>query len=112
MQQEVVSSPGLNSGLFTTLFSARDVKALLVGHDHSNDFCGDLFGIKLCYGGGIGYHAYGLAGWPRRARVVVAHLEKTENGWGPVQSIKTRMRLDDPNFGAIDDQTLRDFQFY
>lgn len=112
MQQEVVSSPGLNSGLFTTLFSARDVKALLVGHDHINDFCGDLFGIKLCYGGGIGYHAYGLAGWPRRARVVVAHLEKTENGWGPVQSIKTRKRLDDPNFSAIDDQTLRDFQFY
>lgn len=88
------------------------MKTLLVGHDHINEFCGDLFGIKLCYGGVIGYHAYGLARWLRRARVEVANLEKTENGWGPVQSIKTQKRLNDLNFSAIDDQALWDFQFY
>ncbi|KAM3711869.1 hypothetical protein ACB098_01G141400 [Castanea mollissima] len=111
VQQESVSSPSVNSGLFTSLASAKDVKALIVGHDHLNDYCAELFGLQLCYGGGFGYHAYGLAGWARRARVVVVNLDKTENGWGPVQSIKTRKRLDDANFTAIDDELLWDLEY-
>ena len=57
----------MNSGFFTTLVGAGDVKAVFTGHDHLNDFCGKLMGIQLCYAGGFGYHAYGKAGWPRRA---------------------------------------------
>ncbi|KAI3996095.1 hypothetical protein MKX01_018164 [Papaver californicum] len=57
------------------------------GHDHVNDFCCELTGIHLCYAGGFGYHAYGKAGWDRRARVALATLEKTEKGgWGEVKS--------------------------
>ncbi|KAL3033771.1 hypothetical protein AAZX31_02G155100 [Glycine max] len=102
-----ISSPSVNSGFFTTLLAAGDVKAVFTGHDHINDFCGNLMNIQLCYGGGFGYHAYGKAGWPRRARVVVASLEKTGKGsWGDVKSIKTWKCLDDQHLTGIDDEVL------
>ncbi|KAK3012236.1 hypothetical protein RJ639_012245 [Escallonia herrerae] len=107
VKQEGISSASVNSGFFTTLVEAGDVKAIFTGHDHLNDFCGELTGINLCYAGGFGYHAYGKAGWSRRARVVVASLEKTEKGgWGAVKSVKTWKRLDDENLTAIDGQVL------
>ena len=58
-KQEAVLSPSVNSGFFTALLQAGDVKATFVGHDHTNDYCGNLMGINLCYGGVTGYHAYG-----------------------------------------------------
>ncbi|XWS76778.1 hypothetical protein CRYUN_Cryun01aG0207000 [Craigia yunnanensis] len=107
VRQEGISSASVNSGFFTTMVEAGDVKAVFTGHDHLNDFCGQLTGIQLCYAGGFGYHAYGKAGWSRRARVVVASLEKTEKGvWGAVKSIKTWKRLDDQHLTAIDGQVL------
>lgn len=106
-KQESVGSPIWNSGFFETLKNAGDVRAVFVGHDHVNDFCGNLDGIKLCYAGGFGYHAYGKAGWSRRARVVVASLERTKNGnWGAVESIKTWKRLDDEELSTKDIQVL------
>lgn len=107
VRQEGISSASVNSGFFTTLVEAGDVKGVFSGHDHLNDFCGKLSGIHLCYGGGFGYHAYGKAGWSRRARVVVVSLEKKSHGdWGAVKSIKTWKRLDDKHLTAIDDQVL------
>ncbi|KAK0583157.1 hypothetical protein LWI29_034069 [Acer saccharum] len=107
VRQEGISSASVNSGFFTTLVAAGDVKAVFTGHDHINDFCGELTGIQLCYAGGFGYHAYGKAGWKRRARVVEATLEKTEKGsWGAVKSIKTWKRLDDGHLTAVDGQVL------
>ncbi|XP_058743810.1 probable inactive purple acid phosphatase 29 [Vicia villosa] len=102
-----ISSASVNSGFFTTLVAAGDVKAVFVGHDHLNDFCGKLMTIQLCYAGGFGYHAYGQAGWSRRSRVVVANLEKTGKGsWGDVESIKTWKRLDDKHLTRIDSEVL------
>ena len=102
-----ISSASVNSGFFTTLVEAGDVKAVFVGHDHLNDFCGKLMDIQLCYAGGFGYHAYGKAGWSRRARVVVASLEKTDKGsWGAVKSIKSWKRLDDQHLTGIDGEVL------
>ncbi|XP_058201897.1 probable inactive purple acid phosphatase 29 [Rhododendron vialii] len=107
VKQEGISSASVNSGFFTTMVEAGDVKAVFVGHGHINDFCGELTGIHLCYGGGFGYHAYGKAGWDRRARVVAASLEKTEKGgWGGVKSIKTRKHLDNQLLTAVDVQVL------
>ena len=107
VKQEGISSASVNSGFFTTLVEAGDVKAVFTGHDHVNDFCGKLTGIHLCYAGGFGYHAYGKAGWSRRARVVLVSLEKTDNGrWEDVKSIKTWKRLDDQNLTGIDGQVL------
>ncbi|MQM06344.1 hypothetical protein Taro_039167 [Colocasia esculenta] len=108
VKQEGISSPNVNSGFFTTMVGAGDVKAVIVGHDHVNDFCGELTGIHLCYGGGFGYHAYGKAGWPRRARVLSIALEKTQDGeWGAVKTIKTWKRLDDGHLSTIDYQLLK-----
>jgi len=107
VRQEGISSASVNSGFFTTLVEAGDVKAVFTGHDHINDFCGKLTGIQLCYGGGFGYHAYGKAGWSRRARMVVVSLEKeSHDDWGAVKSIKTWKRLDDENLTTIDGQVL------
>ncbi|KAK4709068.1 hypothetical protein R3W88_029993 [Solanum pinnatisectum] len=107
VRQEGISSASINSGFFTTMVEAGDVKAAFVGHDHINDFCGKLMDINLCYAGGFGYHAYGKAGWSRRARMVVASLEKTgKGGWGDVKSIKTWKRLDDEHLTTIDTQVL------
>jgi len=107
VKQEGISSPIVNSGFFTTMVEAGDVRAVFVGHDHINDFCGELMDIHMCYGGGFGYHAYGKAGWARRARVVMVSLEKTVKGeWGPVKSIKTWKRLDDAHLSTINYQIL------
>ncbi|XP_018487251.1 probable inactive purple acid phosphatase 29 [Raphanus sativus] len=107
VRQEATGSATKNSGFFTTLVARGDVKSVFVGHDHINDFCGELKGVNLCYGGGIGYHAYGKAGWERRARVVVADLNKNGTGsWGDVKSIRTWKRLDDEHLSVIDAQVL------
>ncbi|KAF7060164.1 hypothetical protein CFC21_066974 [Triticum aestivum] len=107
VKQESISSPSINSGFFTTMVEAGDVKAAFIGHDHVNDFCGKLTGIQLCYAGGLGYHAYGKAGWSRRARVVSVQLEKTVSGeWQGVKSIKTWKRLDDEHLTTIDSEVL------
>ncbi|KAI9191005.1 hypothetical protein LWI28_002032 [Acer negundo] len=96
----------VNSGVLQTFVSMGDVKAVFMGHDHTNDFCGNLDGIWLCYGGGVGYHGYGRAGWPRRARVILAELGKRENAWTGVERIKTWKRLDDERLSKIDEQVL------
>ncbi|CAF1707512.1 unnamed protein product [Brassica napus] len=107
VRQEETGSATTNSGFFTTLVDRGDVKSVFVGHDHLNDFCGELKGLNLCYGGGFGYHAYGKAGWERRARVVVADLNKKGTGsWGDVKSIRTWKRLDDQHLSVIDEQVL------
>lgn len=104
---EGISSATINSGFFNTIVKAGDVKAVFIGHDHLNDFCGKLSNVNLCYAGGFGYHAYGLAGWSRRSRVVQVTLRKTKTGgWGGVESIKTWKRLDDANLPTIDEQVL------
>lgn len=54
VKQEGISSASVNSGFFTTMVEAGDVKAAFTGHDHLNDFCGELLGIHLCYAGGSG----------------------------------------------------------
>ncbi|XP_002992267.2 probable inactive purple acid phosphatase 29 [Selaginella moellendorffii] len=103
VKQEMVASPTFNSGFFQTLVEMGDVKAAFTGHDHVNDFCGELQHIQLCYGGGFGYHAYGKAGWSRRARVIEASLS---DGGGGVEKIVTWKRLDDEMLSTTDKQEL------
>ncbi|MBA0646170.1 hypothetical protein Goklo_014153, partial [Gossypium klotzschianum] len=44
VRQEGISSASINSGFFTTMVEAGDVKAFFTGHDHLNDFCGQMTG--------------------------------------------------------------------
>lgn len=106
--QEAVASSSVNSGVLKTLVSLKNVKAVFIGHDHKNDFCGNLDGVWFCYGGGSGYHGYGMAGWPRRARVILAELLKTEGTWMGLERIRTWKRLDDEMLSMIDEQVLWD----
>ncbi|KAL0302592.1 UNVERIFIED_CONTAM: putative inactive purple acid phosphatase 28 [Sesamum angustifolium] len=104
--REWVACSLVNSGVLNTLVSMGDVKAVFIGHDHKNDFCGTLGGLWFCYGGGFGYHGYGKAGWPRRSRVILAELAKGEKSWSGVERIKTWKRLDDEKLSKIDDHIL------
>lgn len=108
--EEAVACSSVNSGVLETLVSMGDVKAVFIGHDHNNDFCGNLDGVWFCYGGGFGYHGYGKKGWPRRARVVLAELRKGEKGsWMGVERIRTWKRLDDEKLSKIDEQLLWEY---
>ncbi|XP_061352692.1 probable inactive purple acid phosphatase 28 isoform X2 [Gastrolobium bilobum] len=104
--QEGVACSRVNSGVLQTFVSMGDVKAVFIGHDHTNDFCGNLHGIWFCYGGGFGYHGYGKAGWPRRARIILAELHKGKMSWMDVKRIMTWKRLDDEKLSKIDEQIL------
>ncbi len=69
-KHETVCCPKKNSGMFDALKSAGDVLGVFVGHDHVNDYVGELSGIKLCYGRATGFNTYGRDGFPRGARVI------------------------------------------
>ncbi|WP_054028682.1 metallophosphoesterase family protein [Bacillus sp. FJAT-28004] len=52
------ASPQINSGFFTAMVEMGDVMGTFVGHDHANDFVGELHGIKLCYGRSTRYVSF------------------------------------------------------
>lgn len=104
--QEGVACSSVNSGVLSTLASMGDVKGVFLGHDHLNDFCGGLKGIWFCYGGGFGYHAYGIPHWPRRARMIYIELKNEQRSWTEVESIQTWKLLDDEKLSKIDEQVL------
>ncbi|SEO52110.1 metallophosphoesterase family protein [Paenibacillus sp. OV219] len=62
--------PLINSGFGAAMLEQKDMLGTFAGHDHINDFYGDWYGIRLCYGRGSGYNAYGMAGFARGARIV------------------------------------------
>ncbi len=52
-------SPKKNTFLFNALVKTGNVKGVFVGHDHLNNYCRILNGIKLGYGNYTGYGGYG-----------------------------------------------------
>ena len=70
VKYENVCAPQINTGFFAAMHEAGDVMGTFVGHEHVNDFWGDLHGIRLCYGRATGYNTYGREGFPRGARVI------------------------------------------
>ncbi|CAF1893222.1 BnaC02g11790D [Brassica napus] len=75
--QEGVACSVVQSGLLQTFVSMGNVKAAFIGHDHVNDFCGNLKG-----------------------------LGKGRDTWTGVERIKTWKRLDDEDLSKIDEQVL------
>ncbi|KRE50147.1 metallophosphoesterase family protein [Paenibacillus sp. Soil724D2] len=67
--ENVCCSP-VNSGLFTAMVEMGDVIGTFCGHDHVNDYWGELHGVRLCYGRATGYNTYGKEGFPRGARMI------------------------------------------
>jgi 3',5'-cyclic AMP phosphodiesterase CpdA len=56
--EDVCASP-YNSGFFEVLRNYGDIKAVVNGHDHTNDFMVNYAGIKLCYATTVTNTAYG-----------------------------------------------------
>ena len=52
-QGENVCCSIMNTGLFMACLQRGDVKGIFFGHDHLNDFSGELFGIKMGYDGAL-----------------------------------------------------------
>jgi hypothetical protein len=69
-RQEAVCGPALNTGFFAAMVESGDVMGAFCGHDHLNDFEGELHGIRLGYGRATGFGEYGRRGFPRGARVI------------------------------------------
>lgn len=67
---EPVGCAKINSGLFAAFAEMKDVIGTFAGHDHVNDYWGELHGIRLCYGRATGYNTYGREGFPRGARII------------------------------------------
>lgn len=51
--------PDINNGQFMSWLKTGDVIGAVFGHDHINDFVGDVDGIKLIQTRGAGFTAYG-----------------------------------------------------
>src|SRR5690606_23438740 len=85
-KHEPICSPIINTGFFAALHEAGDVLGTFVGHDHINDFIGELHGIRLCYGRGSGFNTYGKEGFARGARIIRLHEG--------VRSFETWLRLE------------------
>jgi 3',5'-cyclic AMP phosphodiesterase CpdA len=67
---EKVHAPRINSGLFAALVETGGVTGVFCGHDHINDYLGELHGIKLVYGRATGYNTYGRWFYRRGARII------------------------------------------
>ena len=52
---ETLFSGSLNSGLLATVLQRGDVRAIVSGHMHEDNFAADYCGVKLCFDGAIGF---------------------------------------------------------
>lgn len=78
VRMEEECSPKINTGMFAEMVQQGNVKGMFVGHDHSNNYAAQLYGIAFCYGyfsGGNSYHDLPLRG----ARVIL--LEEGKSGF-------------------------------
>ncbi|WP_256758142.1 metallophosphoesterase family protein [Cohnella sp. WQ 127256] len=73
---EEVCCPKINSGLFTAMLEQGDVIGTFAGHDHDNDYIGEVHGIRLGYGRVTGNNTYGKL--ERGARVIILQEGKRE----------------------------------
>lgn len=85
---EGMGCPKLNSGMLAAFVEMGDVRGVFTGHDHINDFWGELYGIRLHYGRATGYNSYGMEGLQRGARII----RLTEENPG---AFTTWLRLED-----------------
>lgn len=69
-KHEHICAPELNTGFFSAMHQSGDVIGAFYGHDHVNDYIGELYGIRLGYGRASGYGTYGKEGFERGARVI------------------------------------------
>ncbi len=57
-RREGVGCSPINSGMLNAILNRGDIKTVVCGHDHINDFTGSFLGIKLCNDAGLNYDGY------------------------------------------------------
>ena len=55
---ESIGCSEFNSGMFTAIKELGSTQAVVVGHDHVNDFCAEYDGVRLVYAQCGGYNSY------------------------------------------------------
>ena len=89
---EDVCCQALNTGVFAALVEQKIVDWVSVGHDHNNDYYGQVDGIWLAYGRKTGFGCYGPDGMQRGARVFKVSVgDKIDNGY----KVETHIRQED-----------------
>lgn len=74
-QNPRISSPKLNSGLFSRIQRNQHIQAIFCGHDHDNNFNGLFMGIHCIYGNVTGYNCYGdLPRGYREVKIIDAEI--------------------------------------
>ncbi|KGX85862.1 metallophosphoesterase family protein [Pontibacillus litoralis] len=73
-KREPISSPMVNTGLFTSLLLNGNIAGVFCGHDHDNDFVAEYHGIQLCFGKVSGFQCYGELN--RGARMIEFHPQE------------------------------------
>lgn len=58
VKKDPVCSGAYNTGLFEVIRNRGDIKAIINGHDHINDFMVNYCGIKMCYASTISTSTY------------------------------------------------------
>lgn len=86
-KNEEVCTSIIHNSFFSSIVKSGDVRGIFVGHDHVNDYIGELNGIKLGYSRSIGFNSYGKDGFARGARVFLIKESSPH-------SFETWMRLD------------------
>lgn len=77
-RNEMENTQMIDDKMFSALLKMKDVKGVFVGHDHINDYYGNIKGITLGYGRCTGYDGYGKKGYVRGARVFLINEKEPE----------------------------------
>lgn len=78
-KREGIGCARVNSGFYAAMQEVGHSKGVFVGHDHLNDFVGELYGITLGYGRATGYNTYSQDDYLKGARVFEIHENNTED---------------------------------
>ncbi|MBQ8140854.1 MAG: metallophosphoesterase family protein [Clostridia bacterium] len=103
-----IGASAVNSGMFSAVLARGDVKAIVCGHDHRNDFMIEYCGIKLCASSTPSNASYcyeDMLG----ARVLVINENDTEN-ITTYMSYINKDTLDYNELDTISSDTLIDFE--
>ncbi|WP_169082387.1 metallophosphoesterase family protein [Paenibacillus sp. PL91] len=95
-KREEVTCPRVNSGLFAAMAEMGDVMGTFAGHDHGNDYWGELYGIRLCYGRSSSYMV-----WDTDIPIGARVIELTQGS----RTFETWLRLFDAS--TLHDQRTR-----
>ncbi|AEV28895.1 putative phosphohydrolase [Sphaerochaeta pleomorpha str. Grapes] len=72
-----INAPLENSGFFEAMVEDGDTVATFCGHDHLNDFSGNLEGIELVTGRSASYGSYGASDFPKGVKTLTLYRNKT-----------------------------------